>query len=156
MQLLDQHRLGHIIEYCHRIQATITRFGNSYEAFSADEDYQQSIAFSILQIGELVAGLSDEYKESTNGKMPWQAIKAMRNIVAHGYGNIELAVVWRTALEDIPDLQAFCKEELRSSQNDIAGDPFYSEANLRWIRKSVAQAEAGQLETHELVEEEDE
>lgn len=68
MQLLDQHRLGHIIEYCHRVQTTIERFGNSYEAFSADGDYQQSIAFSILQIGELVAGLSEEYKESTNGK----------------------------------------------------------------------------------------
>lgn len=62
MQLLDRHRLGHIIEYCKRIRATITRFGNSYEAFSADEDDQQSIAFSILQIGELVAGLSENYK----------------------------------------------------------------------------------------------
>ncbi|WP_363176099.1 HepT-like ribonuclease domain-containing protein [uncultured Selenomonas sp.] len=33
--------------------------------------------------------------------------------MAHGYGNIELAVVWRTALEDIPGLQAFCEKELR-------------------------------------------
>jgi len=40
MQLLDRHRLGHIIEYCKRIRATITRFGNSYETFSADEDDQ--------------------------------------------------------------------------------------------------------------------
>ena len=118
MQLLDQHRLSHIIDYCKRIHATIERFGNSYDSFVADEDYQQSIAFSILQIGELVAGLSDEYKESTKGKMPWQAIKAMRNIVAHGYGNIELDVVWRTAFEDIPRLRAFCECELHLMESE--------------------------------------
>lgn len=66
MQRLDRHRLGHIIEYCHRIQATMARFGTS--------------------------------------------------IVAHGYGNIELTVVWRTAQEDIPRLQAFCEKELRSTK----------------------------------------
>lgn len=38
----------------------------------------------------------------------------------------------------------------------ITGDPFYSEANQRWIRQSLAQVEAGQLETHDLVEVEDE
>lgn len=116
MLLLDRHRLGHIRDYCQRIQATMKRFGGSYESFVADEDYQQSIAFSILQIGELVAGLSDGYKDRTESKMPWQAIKAMRNIVAHGYGNIEFAVVWRTAVEDIPRLQVFCEEELQSIQ----------------------------------------
>lgn len=113
MLRLDRHRLSHIVDYCHRIQTTMARFGNSYDAFVSDEDYQQSIAFSILQIGELVAGLSEEYKRETSGDMPWQAIKAMRNIVAHGYGNIELAAVWRTAVEDILGLLAFCEEELR-------------------------------------------
>ena len=111
----DQHRLGHIYDYCCRIQTTIARFGDSYEIFAADEDYQQSIAFSILQIGELVAGLSNEYKTSTKGRMPWQAIKAMRNIVVHGYGNIELQVVWRTVQEDIPALLVFCDEELKNN-----------------------------------------
>ena len=34
----DRHRLGHIYDYCCRIQTTIARFGDSYEIFAADEE----------------------------------------------------------------------------------------------------------------------
>lgn len=52
----------------------------------------------------------------------------------------------------------FVKAVLRKQKIpfEITGDPFYSEANQRWIRESLAQMKAGQLETHELVEAEDE
>ena len=52
----------------------------------------------------------------------------------------------------------FVKDVLRKQKIpfDISGDPFYSEANLRWLRHSAAQVEAGQLETHDLIEVEDE
>lgn len=86
----DEQRLKKVVEYCQRIGRTVSRYGNSLDQFQKDEDYQQSICFSILQIGELVNGISDESKAATGKDMPWHQIRGMRNIVAHGYGSIDI------------------------------------------------------------------
>jgi DNA-damage-inducible protein J len=39
---------------------------------------------------------------------------------------------------------------------EVAVDPFYSEANMERLRRSIAQVEAGKLTEHELIEVEDE
>ena len=65
MQSPDLQRIGHIRDYCLEIQKTINRYGNSYEVFDQDADYQRSIAFCILQIGELGGSLSEEYRKET-------------------------------------------------------------------------------------------
>ena len=49
----DLQRVSHIGEYCDRIMRSIARYGCSFETFKTDEDFQQSVAFSVLQIGEL-------------------------------------------------------------------------------------------------------
>lgn len=35
---------------------------------------------------------------------------------------------------------------------EIEGDPFYSESNMKVLRESIAQAEAGHVTEHELIE----
>ena len=35
---------------------------------------------------------------------------------------------------------------------DAEGDPFYSESNQKWLSESIADAEAGKVTAHELVE----
>ncbi|MDE6601413.1 MAG: DUF86 domain-containing protein [Lachnospiraceae bacterium] len=57
----------------------------------------------IIQIGELVGRLSDEFLEE-NEQIPWRAIKGMRNLHAHDYERVDLDIVWNTLTEDIPDL----------------------------------------------------
>lgn len=49
----DLQRILRIRDYCLEIQKTISRYGNDFQIFDSDGDYQRSIAFSILQIGEL-------------------------------------------------------------------------------------------------------
>lgn len=112
----DLQRIKHIRDYCIRIENAITRFGNSFEAFDADFDYQQTIAFSILQIGELSGGLSDEFRQRTSNRVQWGPIKGMRNLVAHNYGKMNREVIWETATIDIPALKAFCEEQLEQDQ----------------------------------------
>ena len=51
----DLQRIQHIKEYCVAIGKTIERYGNSFEIYAADEDFQRSVSFSILQIGEPVS-----------------------------------------------------------------------------------------------------
>ena len=49
----DMQRLTHIRDYCDEIQKTILRYGRDFDIFNEDADYQRSISFCILQIGEL-------------------------------------------------------------------------------------------------------
>jgi uncharacterized protein with HEPN domain len=38
-------------------------------------------------------------------QVPWQKIKAMRNLIAHDYAGIEAAVVWQTVEHRLPELR---------------------------------------------------
>ena len=58
----------------------------------------------IIQIGELVNRLSDEFTEE-HPEIPWHAMKAMRNLHAHDYERVDLQIVWNTLVEEIPVLQ---------------------------------------------------
>ena len=108
----DLQRIAHIYDYCIEIRNTVNRYGNDYAVFDLDPDYQRSVAFSILQIGELAGSLSEEYRAKTSNTIPWSNIKGMRNIVAHDYGSIDEGLLWETATEDIPVLLSFCSAEL--------------------------------------------
>lgn len=113
MTQLDIQRLMHIREYCEEIQKTITRYGDSFEKFDDDTDYQRSVSFSILQIGELGGGLSEEFRKNTANRVQWGPMKAMRNLVAHNYGGMNREIIWETAITDIPALKDFCDEILK-------------------------------------------
>lgn len=110
MRPLDRDRsvLAHMVSYCEQIEQTIARFGDSYDIFAADPIYRNAAALCILQIGELVGKLSEEFR-AAHSAIPWRQIKAMRNIVAHSYGTIDPEVTWEVMTEDIPRLKADCQ-----------------------------------------------
>lgn len=110
----DLQRIAHIRDYCIEIENTIQRYGKSFEAFSLDIDYQKSVSFSILQIGELSGKLSEEFREKTSNLVPWSAVRGMRNLFAHNYGSMSRDTIWRTANEDIPELLKFCNGVLNN------------------------------------------
>ena len=110
----DLQRIAHIRDYCAEIQKTIDRYGDTFEAFDGDTDYQRSISFSILQIGELSGGLSQEFREATASRVQWGPMKGMRNLVAHNYGSMSREIIWETAKTDIPALKKFCDELLEA------------------------------------------
>lgn len=113
MQSPDLQRISHIRDYCVEIANTIERYGKSFEVFSDDFDYQKSVSFSILQIGELSGKLSEEFRAETSHLVPWASIKGMRNLFAHNYGSMGRDVIWKTANEDIPALLDFCNQALQ-------------------------------------------
>ena len=110
----DLQRLEHIRDYCDEIQKTIARYGKSFAIFDRDPDYQRSVCFCILQIGELSGRLSPGFREATASRIQWGPIKSMRNLVAHSYGSMSRDIIWETAVTDIPVLRAFCEEQLNT------------------------------------------
>lgn len=107
----DASILEHIISYCEQIEQTVARFGNSYDTFYTDAIYRNAAALCILQIGELVGKLTDEFRNSHDA-IPWRKIKAMRNIVAHSYGTVDPEITWEIIQNDIPALKTYCLQVL--------------------------------------------
>lgn len=116
MQRRDYQCLEHIADYCEDIADTLARIDGSQETFDHDTMVQYSVAFCILQIGELVGRLSSELRADTAGEIRWSEIKGMRNIVVHDYGEVKLSVVWEVANNDIPILKDFCERKLGERQ----------------------------------------
>lgn len=110
----DLQRLAHIRDYCVEIAQTMTRYGESFDTFTADIDYQKSVSFSLLQIGELSGKLSEEFRNQTDAQIPWGSIWGMRNWFAHNYGSMSRDVIWKSALEDVPVLLSFCEQQLNN------------------------------------------
>ena len=113
MNKRDDIILRKIIQYADEIQTTIDRFSLTRDKFAADFVVKNAIAMSILQIGELAGNLSDEFK-TANNSVPWREIKAMRNIAAHNYGEIDVDILWETAIYDVPDLKTYCSNIITS------------------------------------------
>ncbi|MPN18652.1 hypothetical protein SDC9_166014 [bioreactor metagenome] len=117
MKPLDRNLsiLEHMVSYCNQIEETVDRFGNEYAVFASDAIYRNAAALCILQIGELVGKLTDEFREA-HPAVPWRQIKAMRNIVAHSYGTVDPETTWEIITEDIPELKRYCSVILESHQ----------------------------------------
>lgn len=101
----------HILRYCQQVETAHRDFNYSKERFAESSTYQNAIAMCILQIGELVNRLTDDFK-AANTEIPWHKIRGMRNYVAHEYGSIDFDVVWYVANNSIVELKAFCEEYL--------------------------------------------
>lgn len=106
--------LTHIVDYCDQIKATIERFGEDRTVFASDAIYRNAVALCILQIGELVGKLSQDFR-TNHAAIPWRKIKAMRNIVAHSYGTVDAEVTWEIITEDIPVLKSYCSQMIGES-----------------------------------------
>lgn len=59
--------------------------------------------FRLIQVSENSDKLTTKFKEN-NKTISWRAIKGMRNKIVHEYGNVDLAVVYDTIVNDIPEL----------------------------------------------------
>ena len=110
----DLSILRHIVSYCDQIEEAVNRFGRDEDLFVSDSVYHNATALCILQIGELVGNLTEEFRLKHTG-IPWREIKLMRNIVAHRYGTVDHSITWDVVVNDIPTLKQYCVEILGSN-----------------------------------------
>ena len=110
-QSRDTQILEKIQGYCNDIMFTHTEYAHDYHTFCTNPTYRNAIALCLMQIGELVKHPSPEFI-SLHTSIPWRAIRGMRNVVAHEYGNIDEESLWETITEDIPVLYKFCTHQI--------------------------------------------
>lgn len=112
MNELDIDVLNSIITYCKQIDDANRQFDTKREDFENNSVYRNAVAMCVLQIGEQVKRLSEEFKIQTAEEIPWHQIQGLRNVVAHEYGKIDAESLWETITDDIPRLFEFCSEQI--------------------------------------------
>ena len=78
--------------------------------FDAEELVRVWCLRHVEVIGEAVAQLPLEWRER-HPEIPWRAIVAMRNILIHGYADVEDGELWRVVENDIEPLRV-CVERM--------------------------------------------
>ncbi|MCL2852656.1 MAG: DUF86 domain-containing protein [Defluviitaleaceae bacterium] len=117
MNKRDIHRIMDIKLYCEEAGATIERFGKDFNIFKNDRDFLKSVSMSVYQIGEMSIRLSGEFKDSTKEKIPWNAMRAMRNLFAHEYSDMRKENIWDVAIKELPKLLLFCDEVIEEAKS---------------------------------------
>ena len=115
----DLQILLHIIKYCERIKNIVPVFENDFKIFIDNKNYYylDSCSFSIIQIGEIIGKLSDDFRNKYN-YIPWQKIRGLRNIIVHNYGKIQFEMLWEILKNDIDELNNNCRKILESYDPD--------------------------------------
>lgn len=62
-----------------------------------------SVMFRLIQISENSTKLTEDFKNQYK-KVPWHAIKGMRNRIVHDYGDVDVKIVYDTVKLDLPKL----------------------------------------------------
>ena len=96
--------LGHMLEAVNRITDYMS--GLSNEAFRDDNRTQDAVIRNLEIIGEAAHNVlkSDPVFIAANPEVPWLLAYRMRNMLSHGYADVDLEVVWSTTKSSLPDL----------------------------------------------------
>lgn len=78
--------------------------GFSQEEFVSDERTARAVCMTLINIGELVKGLSPELREA-HREIPWRAIAGMRDVTAHKYQTLSKEDVFNTCTVDLPSFK---------------------------------------------------
>ena len=109
--------LGHILDAIERAQRYTA--GMDRAAFESQELVQDAVVRNIEIIGEAAHNVIRRYPEfvESNADLPWMDAYEMRNACAHGYYRVDLGVVWRTLVNDLPELQ----RRIRTLRDELSG-----------------------------------
>ena len=78
--------------------------GLTYEAFMGSPVVRDAVLLRLTNVGEACGAISEELKAS-HPEVPWQKVKAFRNLAVHAYFSVDWQVVWGLATVRLPDLE---------------------------------------------------
>ena len=96
-----RERLRDILEAIAAVERYLDR---GKAAFEQDELLQGWFVRNLQIIGEAARALPEEIRAMAP-EVPWSKIIGMRNVLVHGYFEIDVDIVWEAATRDLPLLR---------------------------------------------------
>jgi len=103
MQKDDAVRLRHMLDAAQ--EAAFFAQSKTRSSLDTDRQLVLSLVKSIEIIGEAAANVTTKCREDFP-QIPWRDIISMRNRLTHVYFDINLDILWKTVVEDLPPLIA--------------------------------------------------
>lgn len=100
-------RLEDILISIERIQTYIKEM--NYAQWEHDHKTIDAVTRNLEIIGEAANNIPREIM-TRFPDIPWNHMRGMRNMLAHEYFGVDIEVIWKTAIEDLPEL----KEQIES------------------------------------------
>ncbi len=73
------------------------------EEFFRSKVVQDAVQYELAVLGEAANAMSNAFV-ADHPDIPWRAITGMRHRVIHGYGSVDLDIVWDTATHNVIEL----------------------------------------------------
>ena len=106
---MTMNRLADYLDHMRHAIADAQAFteGMTQPDFEQDRRTQQAVVMSLIVLGEAATKVMDQHPEfvAQHAEIPWRSMRGMRNRIAHGYFDIDLAVVWDTVQTALPELK---------------------------------------------------
>ena len=101
-----QHRDKIILQkICSEIEIIFDFLGDmKLEEFLSDEKTKRAIGMTVINVGELVKNLSQEFRQEYS-KISWKNAARFRDVVAHKYETLKFEDVYKTITEDFPEFK---------------------------------------------------
>ena len=111
MKKADLIRLNHMLDAAREAES----FSENKTRNSLESDRKLALALvkCIEIIGEAATKISNEFREDLP-QIPWANIISMRNRLIHAYFDIDLDILWKTVIEDLPPLISKLEEIIES------------------------------------------
>jgi uncharacterized protein with HEPN domain len=106
MQRRDELYLADIVEAAQAIREFLTRpEAAAKEGFVKDDLFRSAVLQKLTVIGEAAARVSEE-TTTEYPDVPWRQARGMRDLLVHAYFSVDWDIVWTTATESVPRLEA--------------------------------------------------
>lgn len=109
----DVNRIRHMIE------AAETAMSFTMGRQREDLDHDTMLRFALMRAGEIIGEAASKISSETRDtlpQVPWFAIVSMRNRLIHAYFDIDHDVLWKTVIEEIPELSAVLRPHLPAAR----------------------------------------
>lgn len=93
--------------------------------FSSSSDGMKSLAANCMMLAAIGEGfkkidrISNHILLPTHPEIPWADVMGIRDVIAHGYFDIDLEVVWDTITNDLDPLLAATRSLIHSMEDVI-------------------------------------
>src|SRR5215212_10896881 len=103
--------LNDILDSATKARAFIT--GMDFAAFASDAKTVFAVVRALEIIGEAAKRIPDDIRAKALA-IPWRSISGMRDKLIHDYVSVDVEIVWRTVVDDLPEFEKRIAELIAS------------------------------------------